>query len=85
MTLTSRHRREKLKTKNQRSRNTGSIENAGHRQMGRPIRVPIWVPQKTNLSGLLKMLLWLSIVKPIKNRNCQKSLGFRVKNIAKNE
>ena len=41
--------------------------------------------KKTNLSRLLAMLLWLSIVKPINNRNCQKSLGFRVRNIVKTE
>ena len=31
------------------------------------------------------MLLRLSIINPINNQNCQKSLGFRVKNIVKNE
>ena len=56
--------------------------------------VPKWATQlgyifgyskKTNLSGLLTMLLRLSIINPINNQNCQKSLGFRVKNIVKNE
>ena len=63
----------------------GSIENAGY-----PNGVPNWgtylgTPKKTNLSRILAMLLWLSIITPINNRNCQKSLGFRVKNIVKND
>ena len=65
--------------------NQGSIEKAGY-----PNGVPNWgtylgTPKKTNLSGLLTMLLWLSIIKPINNRNFPKSLVFRVKNIVKNE
>ena len=55
-------------------------------QMGYPNGVPIWVLQKkpNKSSRLLTMLLRLSIVKPINNQNCQKSLGFRVKNIKLN-
>ena len=63
---------------------TGQLKTLGA-QMGHPIGVRIWVLQKTNLLRLLTMLLWLSIIKPINNQNCQKSLGFRVKNIVKNE
>ena len=63
---------------------TGQLKTLGA-QMGYPIGVRIWVLQKTNLLRLLTMLLWLSIIKPINNQNCQKSLGFRVKNIVKNE
>ena len=41
--------------------------------------------EKANLSRLLTSLLKLSIIKPINNQNCQKSLGFRVKKIMENE
>ena len=54
--------------------------------MGYAIEVPIWVLQKNpNLSGLLTILLRLSIIKAINNQNYQRSPGFRVNNIAKNE
>ena len=63
----------------------GSIENVGYPN-GLPNRgTYLGTPKKPNLSRLLTMLLWLSIIKLINNQNCQKSLGFRVKNIVKNE
>ena len=39
----------------------------------------------SNLSRLLTMLLRFTIIKPTNNENCQKSLGFRLPIIVKNE
>ena len=55
-------------------RQAGQLKTLGI-QMGYPIGVPIWLLQKTNLSGLLTMLLRLSRIKPINNQDYQKSLG----------
>ena len=51
-------------------------------QMGYPIGVPIWVLRKNKS---IKIIDNVVMVKPINNRNCEKSLGLRVKNIVKNE
>ena len=55
-------------------RQAGQLKTLGI-QMGYLIGVPIWLLQKTNLSGLLTILLRLSRIKPINNQDYQKSLG----------
>ena len=55
-------------------RQAGQLKTLGI-QMGYLIGVPIWLLQKTNLSGLLTILLGLSRIKPINNQDYQKSLG----------
>ena len=51
-------------------------------QMGYPIGVTIWVLRKNKS---IKIIDNVVMVKPINNRNCEKPLGLRVKNIVKNE
>ena len=53
--------------------------------MGYPIGVPIWVLQENKSLRIIDNVVKLSKIKQIHNQKHQKSLGFRVKNIVKNE